>query len=116
MKMKTLQDLFIHELKDLHNAEKQLTKALPKMAKAASSDDLRQAFEDHLHQTEEHLTRLERIMADFDLPLRGHKCKAMEGLVEEGKEILANSGLPIVAANDLGDAAKKIVAEVAKAA
>lgn len=88
MKMKTLQDLFIHELKDLHNAEKQLTKALPKMAKAASSGDLRQAFEEHLHQTEEHLSRLERIMADFDLPLRGHKCKAMEGLVEEGKEIL----------------------------
>jgi ferritin-like metal-binding protein YciE len=88
MKMKTLNDLFLHELKDLHNAEKQLTKALPKMAKAATSDDLRQAFEGHLHETEEHITRLEKIMTDFELPLRGHKCKAMEGLIEEGKEIL----------------------------
>ena len=88
MKMKTLNDLFIHELKDLHNAEKQLTKALPKMAKAATSDDLRQAFEEHLQETEEHLSRLEEIMGQLELPTRGHRCKAMEGLIEEGKEVL----------------------------
>ena len=88
MKMKTLNDLFIHELKDLHSAEKQLTKALPKMAKAASSDDLRAAFESHLQETEEHVNRLEEIMGEFDIPTRGPKCKAMEGLIEEGKEAL----------------------------
>jgi ferritin-like metal-binding protein YciE len=88
MKMKTLNDLFIHELKDLHNAEKQLTKALPKMAKAATSEDLQQAFESHLQETEEHLARLEKIMAQFDIPTRTPKCKAMEGLIEEGKEVL----------------------------
>ena len=88
MKMKTLNDLFIHELKDLHSAEKQLTKALPKMAKAASSDELRQAFESHLQETEEHVNRLEEIMGEFDIPTRGPKCKAMEGLIEEGKEVL----------------------------
>jgi ferritin-like metal-binding protein YciE len=88
MKMKTLNDLFMHEIKDLYSAEKQLTKALPKMAKAASSDDLRQAFESHLHETEEHISRLEEIMQQFDIPNRAPKCKAMEGLIEEGKEIL----------------------------
>jgi len=88
MKMKTLNDLFMHEIKDLYSAEKQLTKALPKMAKAASSDDLRTAFETHLQETEKHISRLEWIMGQFDIPTRVHKCKAMEGLLEEGKEIL----------------------------
>ncbi len=88
MKMKTLNDLFIHEIKDLYSAEKQLTKALPKMAKAATSEDLQQAFESHLQETEEHIARLEEIMGQFDIPTRGHKCKAMEGLLEEGKEFL----------------------------
>ena len=88
MKMKTLNDLFIHEIKDLYSAEKQLTKALPKMAKAATSEDLQQAFENHLQETEEHITRLEEIMGQFDIPTRGPKCKAMEGLLEEGKEVL----------------------------
>jgi ferritin-like metal-binding protein YciE len=88
MKMKTLNDLFIHEIKDLHSAEKQLTKALPKMAKAASSEDLQRAFENHLQETEEHIMRLEKIMGQFDIPTRTPRCKAMEGLIEEGKEIL----------------------------
>jgi ferritin-like metal-binding protein YciE len=88
MKMKTLDDLLAHELKDLYSAEKQITKALPKMAKAASSDDLRQAFETHLEETEEQIHRLEEIFDRLELPLRAPKCKAMEGLIEEGKEIL----------------------------
>ena len=88
MKMKTLNDLFMHEVKDLYSAEKQLTKALPKMAKAASSDDLRTAFESHLEETEKHISRLEWIMGQFDIPTRVPKCKAMEGLLEEGKEVL----------------------------
>jgi ferritin-like metal-binding protein YciE len=88
MKMKTLEDLLAHELKDLYSAEKQLTKALPKMAKAASSDALREAFEGHLEETEEQISRLEQVFEKLELPSRGHKCKAMEGLIEEGKEIL----------------------------
>jgi len=87
-KMKTLEDLFHHELKDLYSAEKQLTKALPKMAKAATNEDLRTAFESHLEETEGHIERLEKIMSKLGLGTRGPKCAAMEGLIEEGKEIL----------------------------
>jgi len=88
MKMKTLEDLLHHELKDLYSAEKQLTKALPKMAKAASSKDLKTAFETHLEETQHQISRLEEIFEKLQIPSRAHKCKAMEGLVEEGKEIL----------------------------
>lgn len=89
MKMKTLEDLFHHELKDLYAAEKQLLKALPKMAKAASHQELQDAFDEHLQQTETHVKRLEDIFSKLDLSSRGAKCEAMEGLVEEGKKILA---------------------------
>jgi len=89
MKMKTFEDLFHHELKDLYSAEKQLTKALPKMAKAATNEDLKQAFEDHLQETEGHLERLEQILTQLEIPTtRVQKCKAMEGLIEEGKEVM----------------------------
>lgn len=88
MKMKTLEDLFVHEIKDLMSAEKQLVKALPKMIKAATNDDLRQALESHLQETEEQANRLEEICKQLDIPARGIKCKAMEGLLEEGKEAL----------------------------
>jgi ferritin-like metal-binding protein YciE len=86
--LKTLDDLLLHELKDLHNAEKQLTKALPKMAKAADNEDLRQAFEDHLAETEEQIKRLEQILEQLEASGRGQRCKAMEGLIEEGKSAL----------------------------
>ena len=89
MKMKTLEDLFVHELKDLYSAEKQLVKALPKMAKAATHQEPRQAFEAHLKQTEQHVERLDEIFSQLQLSARGAKCKAMEGLITEGKEILA---------------------------
>jgi ferritin-like metal-binding protein YciE len=88
MKMKTLHDLFVHELKDLHSAEKQLAKALPKMVQAATSDDLRQALEEHLHETQEHFTRLEQIFEQLEQTPRGVKCIAMEGLIEEGEAAL----------------------------
>jgi len=88
MKMRTLQDLFVHEIKDLYSAEKQLLKALPKMAKAATNVDLRTGFETHLAETEEQVNRLEEIMETLEIPNRGPKCKAMEGLLEEGQEVL----------------------------
>jgi len=89
MKIKSFEDLFHHELKDLYSAEKQLTKALPKMAKAASNEELRQAFEEHLQETETQLERLEQIFQELEIPTtRVQKCKAMEGLIEEGKEIM----------------------------
>jgi ferritin-like metal-binding protein YciE len=88
MKMKTLHDLLVDELKDLYSAESQLTKALPKMAKAASSDELRIAFESHLKETEGHVQRLDKIFKQLDASPRGKKCKAMEGLIEEGKEAI----------------------------
>lgn len=88
MKMKTLNDLFVHELKDLYSAEKQLLKALPKMAKAATNEDLREALENHLAETEEQFSRLEEILESLDVSPRGAKCPAMEGLIEEGKEFL----------------------------
>jgi len=83
-----LRELYIEELKDLYNAENQLVKALPKMAKAASSDELRQGFEEHLEQTKGHVQRLEKIFQALGESPKGKKCKAMEGLVEEGSEVL----------------------------
>jgi ferritin-like metal-binding protein YciE len=84
---KDLKELYIDELKDLYNAENQLVKALPKMAKAASSAKLRQGFEEHLEQTKGHLERLEEIFKLIKESPKGKKCKAMEGLIEEGSEI-----------------------------
>ena len=88
MKMETLQDLFIDELKDLYNAENQLIKALPKMAKGASSAELRTAFEDHLEQTLGHVERLEHIFQKLNVSPKGKRCKAMKGLIKEGSERL----------------------------
>jgi ferritin-like metal-binding protein YciE len=89
MKMRTLQDLFVHEIKDLYSAEKQLLKALPKMTKAATSGELREALENHLAETEEQVNRLEEIMQAHEIPTtRVPKCKAMEGLIAEGEEAL----------------------------
>jgi len=88
MKVKNLHDLFVEELKDLYSAEKQLLRALPKMAKAATSDELRQGFEEHLEQTEAQVARLEEIFEQLEVSPRGKKCVAMEGLIEEGKEIM----------------------------
>jgi ferritin-like metal-binding protein YciE len=83
-----LKDLYVDELKDLYNAENQLVKALPKMAKAASSEELRQGFEEHLEQTKGHVQRLEKIFQTLGESPKGKKCKGMEGLVEEGTEVM----------------------------
>lgn len=83
-----LRELYIDELKDLYNAENQLIKALPKMAKAANSEELREGFEEHLEQTREQARRLERIFEMLDENPRGKKCAGMEGLVKEGSEIM----------------------------
>lgn len=90
--MNSLYDLFVDELKDLYSAERQLLKALPRMAKGSTSDALRSAFENHLQQTEGHVERLEQIFERLEESPRGKKCKAMEGLVEEGEEALDNDG------------------------
>src|SRR6187549_190946 len=83
MKLNTLEDLLHHELKDLYSAENQLVKALPKMAKAATNSDLKAGFEEHLEQTKGHVERLDKIAEELGKKLTGHKCKAMEGLIEE---------------------------------
>jgi ferritin-like metal-binding protein YciE len=92
MGLDNLNDLFIEELKDLYNAEKQITKALPRMAKNASSPQLQRAFQKHLAQTEKHVERLERIFERLEASPRGKKCKGMEGLIEEGKEMMQEDG------------------------
>ena len=83
-----LRELYIDELKDLYSAENQLVKALPKMAKASSSDELRQGFEEHLEQTRGHVQRLEEIFNALGENPKGKKCAGMEGLVKEGSEIM----------------------------
>jgi len=89
MRLETLQDVFIEQLKDLYSAENQILKALPKLAKAASSAELKEAFEEHLEQTRTHVERLEQVMESMDeKTVRGKKCKGMEGLLEEGAETL----------------------------
>ncbi len=88
MSKNSLQELYIEELKDLFSAENQLTKALPKMAKAASSDELRQGFEEHLEQTKGHVDRLQQIFEMLGEKGTGKKCLGMEGLVKEGAEIM----------------------------
>jgi len=88
MKAESLQDLYLEQLKDLYDAENQLIKALPKMAKAASSEELRNAFEEHLEQTKEQAQRLETIFEGMGEKAKGQKCKAMEGLIKEGSEVI----------------------------
>jgi len=88
MELQSLQDLYIHELKDLFSAENQLIKALPKMARAATSPKLMDGFRKHLEQTKEHAARLEQILDSHDETTRGPKCKGMEGLLKEGAEMI----------------------------
>ena len=90
MKIKTLEDLLADELKDLYSAENQIVKALPKMAKTTQSRELRSAFEEHLRQTENQVQRLERACNELGISPKGKKCVGMEGLLEEGKEIMMN--------------------------
>jgi ferritin-like metal-binding protein YciE len=108
MKLKTLQDLFQHELKDLYSAETQLVKALPKMAKAATHEELKAGFEEHLEQTKGHVQRLEQIGESLEFRLTGHKCKAMEGLVAEGGELISEDAEDTVRDAGLIGAAQRV--------
>lgn len=100
MKLESLRDLYIEELKDLYSAESQLLKALPKMAKAATAPELQQAFENHLVETEGQVERLETIFEELEEKPTGKTCQAMKGLVEEGKEAIEQD-----AEDDVRDAA-----------
>src|ERR1700680_3647680 len=91
MPQNSLQELYIDELRDLYNAETQLVKALPKMAKAASNGQLREAFEEHLRQTSEQVSRLEQIFEQLEEKPSGKKCLGMEGLVKEGAETIGEN-------------------------
>lgn len=108
MKLKSMQELYVSELKDLYSAENQLLKALPKMAKAASSETLRQAIEEHIEVTEKQKKRIERIAEEMDIKLGGKKCKAMEGLIAEGQEAINAEADPAVHDAALIAAAQRI--------
>ena len=88
MALESLQELYLEQLRDLHSAERQIIEALPKMIEQTSHPELRQAFELHLRQTQEQLRRLEQIGQKAGQKLTGHKCKGMEGLLEEGEEMM----------------------------
>jgi len=90
MKIQSLHDLYVEELKDLYSAENQLVKALPKMAKAANSESLKAGFQEHLEVTKQHVERLDQIFDKLGKSPRGKKCVAMEGLIEEGSEIISH--------------------------
>jgi ferritin-like metal-binding protein YciE len=107
MEMRTLNDLFEHELADLYSAETQLVEALPKMAQAASNDELRQAFENHLEETRDHVRRLEEIRAQTGSSMT-QECKGMRGLIKEGEEIIQGGGDPIVKDAALISAAQRV--------
>jgi ferritin-like metal-binding protein YciE len=92
MKLKSLEELYVDQLKDLYSAEKQLVQALPKMAKAASTPELQEGFQEHLEQTRGHVDRLERIFARLGASAGRKKCKAMAGLIEEGQEVIDLEG------------------------
>ncbi len=108
MKLNTMEDLFLGELRDLYHAEKQLVKALPKMAKAATNPDLRAGFEQHLAETENHVSRLELVFGQLDQKPKAETCEAMKGLVEEGKEIIEAKGEDEVRDAALIAAAQKV--------
>jgi len=92
MKLDTLKKLYLEELRDVYNAEQQLVKALPKMAKAASAEELKDALQDHLEETKGHVERIEEIFGELDESPKGKTCHGMKGLVEEGSEILEEKG------------------------
>jgi len=87
----SLNELLQDELKDLYDAEKQLTKALPKLSKKASAEELKEAITDHLRQTEEHVERLERAFEELGMPARGKTCKGMKNLISEGDDMIGNA-------------------------
>jgi ferritin-like metal-binding protein YciE len=108
MKLNSLQDVFAEQVNDLRSAEQQLVAALPKMAGAASSDELRQAFEEHLNQTRDHLDRIEDVIATTGITSTGEECKGMKGLIEEGEGIISATGDPMAKDAALIAAAQRV--------
>jgi len=107
-KVTTMEDLFLDEIRDLYDAEKQLTKALPKMAKAASSQELKKALEDHLRETQNQVERLEQVFDMLEQKATGKKCAAMAGLVKEGQEMVASTSDAVVRDAGIIAAAQKV--------
>lgn len=107
-KMTTLEDLFVDELRDLYDAENQLTKALPKMAKAANAPELKAAFEEHLEQTRNQVERLTQVFEQIGQPAKAKKCLAMRGLIEEGQELIKEDIEPEVLDAGLIGAAQRV--------
>jgi ferritin-like metal-binding protein YciE len=107
-KLKSLDDLLVHELQDLYNAEGQIVRALPKMIKAANHPELRAAFEEHLEQTEGQIERLEQAFKLLGMPAKGKKCDGMAGLLEEGKKMMEEDAEPAVMDAALISAAQKV--------
>jgi ferritin-like metal-binding protein YciE len=108
MPIANLQDLYLHELKDVYNAEKQILQALPKMAKSTNHSELKSAFEEHRHVTEEHVRRLETIFDELGQPPTGKKCKGMEGLLAEGEDMMKEEADPDVRDAALIGAAQRV--------
>lgn len=108
MKLDTLRKLYIEELRDVYNAEHQLLKALPKMTKVASAEELREALQDHLEETKGHVERIEEIFNELDESPKGKTCHGMKGLVEEGSEILEEKGEESVIDAGIIAAAQKV--------
>ena len=108
MAMESMQDLYLHELKDLYSAEKQILQALPKMAEKTNHNELRRAFEEHKTTTEEHVRRLETIFDELGTKPGGKKCKGMEGLIEEGRELIEEDADPDVRDAALIGAAQRV--------
>lgn len=96
MKLNSLRDLYIAELKDLYDAENRILKALPKMAEAASSPDLRNAFEEHLEQSRGHVSRLEQVFQKLNETPKGEKCKGIVGIIDEGEDLMDEDAAPAV--------------------
>ena len=108
MAVKSVNDLLLDELRDIYHAEKQLVKALPKMAKKAKSDELRQAFEHHLEETKGQVERLDQVFQQLDARSSGQRCEAMEGLIEEAKEMMDDVTTPEVLDAAMITAAQKV--------
>ena len=108
MKLNNLRDLFIHDLLDIYDAEKQITKALPMMAEAADSRQVRSAFEKHLKETQEQIKRLDEVFSQLGEKVKAQECKGMKGLIEEGEKIMMEEATPEVRDAALIAAAQKV--------
>jgi ferritin-like metal-binding protein YciE len=108
MQVNNMEELFVHELQDLYSAESQLVAALPKMASAAKSQILKTAFEQHLEETRNHVQRLNQIFSELGKSPGGHTCKAMQGLIAEGNEVIQMQGDPDVKDAALIGAAQRV--------